>query len=529
MRDHLVPAHIGPRASHALFVACAGLLVGVFGWLATSPRMLVHINWDAGSYFHQIANGTVTWSSPPWNAHYGMQYVYLVSFWVVRLVGGTCIDGARLLNACCLATIAIFLSDAGIRLARCRWVAALAVAFWISAFVTQFLIFTLEDNIVFLAPAAGVLWLCTVREAKWGAVESLLAGFLVALATLMSIQGVIYVLPPLYVGVVLCGRQVSWLRRTRNAGYTLLALLIGMIGFACFISTTSALSAQQALSPMFFRPTSSFPSTTTAAVDLLLDVSGSLTTIGTAASLHVFSNRIPYSSRMVLAIFGAAVLFVQVGLLVVSTSWCYGQRRWGPHMLAASLLLFTMLTALYRDVPYAYLKRTDFAPLLAAFLFASLARFLPSARPRRVAGAVMTLVVAAQLLATWSWRQAEAKTYITLDKTVLGRAIPGYHGVPGEGSFLRHFRALREANPSACAFVFDASEIAYGRWNPDITANIWSELPSHYIIGNPSQMATWPRTMRVLDPRSASKALSGCEWISPAARHTLHQLPSAGR
>jgi hypothetical protein len=135
----------------------------------------------------------------------------------------------------------------------------------------------------------------------------------------------------------------------------------------------------------------------------------------------------------------------------------------------------------------------------------------------------LALLVAAQAFAAWRWRRAEAASYATLDESVIGRRVPGYHGIPGEGSFFRHFRTLRQANPSACAFVFDASEVAHGRWNPDITANIWSELPAHYIIGNPAEMGTWRRKLRVLDPRSARTVLSGCEWISPAAQRTLAQ------
>ena len=509
--------------STGLFVASVAILTGLFGWVPTSPRLLVHINWDAGSYIHQIANGSVGWSSAPWNAHYGMQYVYMVFFWAARLAGGTYIDGARLLGAFCLAIIAALLADAGYRIAGSRLVAALVVALWASAFVNQFLVFTLEDNLVFLAPAAGVLWLCAVRAETWGAGESLLAGLLAAAAGLMSIQGVVYVLPALYAGVVLGGRETPAILRARNAGITLLALLGGEIGFACLVSGTSALPLRQALAVLLSRPNpSSIPNSATEAVRLLADVPGSLRTLGLAASLQLFSNRIPFASSSALLGIGGLVLLVEMVVFVATTVWCFRQRRWGPHLFATSLLLFTVLTALYRDVQYAYLKRTDFVPLLAVFLLlTSVPAFSSSTRLRRIVVSVLALVVVAQGFAAWRWRRAEATTYATLDESVVGRRLPGYHGVPGEGSFFHHFRALRQANPAACAFVFNLSEVEHGRWNPDITASIWSELPAHYIIGNPAVMSTWPRRMRVLDPRSASTVLSGCEWISPAARHCL--------
>ncbi|MGB8295713.1 MAG: hypothetical protein WCG85_09835 [Polyangia bacterium] len=509
--------------SARFFVAGVAILAGLFGWVATSPRFLVHINWDAGSYIHQIANGAVAWSSAPWNPHYGMQYMYMVFFWVARLAGGTCIDGARLLGAFCLAAIAALLADAGHRIAGSRLVAALVVALWASAFVTQFLVFTLEDNLVFLAPAAGVLWLCALRAEQWGARESLVAGLLAAAAALMSTQGVLYVLPPLYVGVVLRGRGTSAILRARDAGITLLAMLGGEIGFACLVSGTSALPLRQALAVLLSRPTtSSLPQSATEAIRLLADVAGSLRNLGLAASLQLFSNRIPFASSFALVGIGGFVLLVEIVVLVAATLWSFRQRRWGPHLFATSLLLFSVLTALYRDVPYAYLKRTDFVPLLAAFLLLTSADALfGSTRLRKIAVFALALLIAAQGFAAWRWRRAEAASYATLDETVLGRRIPGYHGVPGEGSFFRHFRALRQANPSACAFVFDVSEVEHGRWNPDITASIWSELPAHYIMGNPAQMSTWPRRMRVLDPQSAGKVLSGCEWISPAAQRSL--------
>jgi hypothetical protein len=514
-----------------LFVAGAGLLAGLFGWVATSPRLLVHINWDAGSYIHQIADGSVRWSSAPWNAHCGMPYLYLAFSWAARLAGGTYIDGARLLDAFCLAVIAALLADAGIRLAGSRLAAGLVVGFFASAFVTQFLVFTLEDNLVFLTPATGILWLCAVRGEKWGARESLLAGLLAAAAGLVSIQGVIYILPPLYVAVVLPSRETSALRRARDAGLALAGLLVGAMGFALFLSSTSALSLKGAISFLSTRPEpSQFPRGASEAVKLLADVSGSLRTVGIAASLQLFCNRIPFASSFWLAGIGGFVLLLEAGVVVAATVWSRRRRCWGPHLCATSLFLFTVLTALYRDVAYAYLKRTDFVPLFVAFLFMTSApAFSSSTWLRRIGVFALALLVAAQAFAAWRWRRAEAASYATLDETVIGRRLPGYHGVPGDGSFFRHFRALRRANPSACAFVFDAGEVAHGRWDPDITASIWSELPAHYVIGNPALMATWPRKLRILDPRSARSILSGCEWISPAARHTLGGMTGRGR
>jgi hypothetical protein len=289
------------------------------------------------------------------------------------------------------------------------------------------------------------------------------------------------------------------------------------------VSATSALPLRQALTVLFSRPDpSQFPKTTAETIKLLADVSGSLKTLGVAASLQLFANRIPFAASSWLTGLGGLVLLVEIGVFVAATLWAFRRRCFGPHLFATTLLLFTVLTALYRDVAYAYLKRTDFVPLLAAFIFITSApAILTSTRRRWIAASGLALLVAAQILTAWRWQRAEAGTYVTLDQTVIGRRVSGYHGVPGEGSFFQHFRALRRAHPSACAFVFEASEVTHGRWNPDLTGSIWSELPAHYIIGDPARMATWPRKLRVLDPKSARTTLSGCEWISPAAQQSL--------
>ena len=124
MVDRPPPRRIG----HRLFVAGAGLLTGLFGWVATSPRLLVHINWDAGSFISNIASGSARWSSTPWNSHFGIQYLYMVFFWAARLAGGTCIDGARFLDALCLAAIAAVLDPRSARtvLSGCEWISPAA-------------------------------------------------------------------------------------------------------------------------------------------------------------------------------------------------------------------------------------------------------------------------------------------------------------------------------------------------------------------------------------------------------------------
>lgn len=44
-----------PRFAHARFLASIAVAAALLQWIATSPRWLVHINWDAGFYLHHVA------------------------------------------------------------------------------------------------------------------------------------------------------------------------------------------------------------------------------------------------------------------------------------------------------------------------------------------------------------------------------------------------------------------------------------------------------------------------------------------
>jgi hypothetical protein len=209
-------------------------------------------------------------------------------------------------------------------------------------------------------------------------------------------------------------------------------------------------------------------------------------------------------------------------MVAAATRLSLRTRRWTAHLFAVIFLLLMLLTSLYRDVEYAYLKRTDFLPvLLAFFIMAWLGPAARLTRGRKLLAAGLGLLVLWQVATGWRWRSREVASYETLDMTVLGRRVPGYHGLPPEGSFLRHFRSLRKGNPKACAFVFDAGEVQHGRWNPDLTGSIWSELPKHLVLAGPGQMGGWPRPLDTIDPGQAKKTLTGCEWLSEAARRRL--------
>jgi hypothetical protein len=523
----LVDAHAPPSAARPLqrwahpgFVVAVAILAGLVQWLATAPRWLVHINWDAGSYLHQIAMGRAAWSSPTWTAHAGLQYLYLAACALVRVFHGTPADGFRFLNTVGFALLAGMLADAGLRLTRSRLLAALLVLVWATAFVTQFLSFTLEDNLVFLTPAMGMLWLCAVRASTWGARESLVGGLIAAAAGILSIQGVLYLLPPLYLAAILPRPGLTLRRRAWHSALVLAGLGAGIAGFVLFFLATTSLGWRPALAHLLARPTSTLPGTRAALVAQVLDLRAAARTVGIATSLHLFRNRLPFATPAALVGIGGTVLAVEVGVAALATWHAVRTRQWAVHFFAVLLLAMTVMTSLYRDVEYAYLKRTDFAPIFLVFILMAVASG-GTRLVRRLLGVCLALIVAWQVSTGLRWRRHEVATYETLDTTLLGRRQPGYHGLATGGSFLRHFRQLHEANPRACAFVLDFSEVGQGRWNPDLTGCIWSELPRHWILAAPSEMAGWPRPLQALDPTSARKSLTGCEWLSEAAKRRL--------
>src|SRR5207245_739190 len=70
---------------------------------------------------------------------------------------------------------------------------------------------------------------------------------------------------------------------------------------------------------------------------------------------------------------GWAVIAAFVALLALCTRAALRRRRWDLHLVALSLLLFTLVTPLYHDLTeWRYLVRFDFWPLLLVLLLAAL-------------------------------------------------------------------------------------------------------------------------------------------------------------
>ena len=107
---------------------------------------------------------------------------------------------------------------------------------------------------------------------------------------------------------------------------------------------------------------------------------------------------------------------------------------------------------------------------------------------------------------------ALAVTWAREYRTQLSEREPrGYHGKNGM-PWSMYFRSLRQKHPQACRFVFVMDEaLAHGRYQLEIPAGLWSELPDHVIVGDPAQTGFWPRKVNVVAPQDWQPA-EDCEW-----------------
>ena len=142
------------------------------------------------------------WSDAPWNAHFAIGHVYLIGVYLATALGGTIIDGFRLMDALAFGLTAGLLSDAARRLSGDRWLGALCALAWATAWVNLLFLFTLEDNPLYLPAAAALFWLVVARRDRWTARQSVWAGALAAWAALQSWQALYYLGPAGYAALL---------------------------------------------------------------------------------------------------------------------------------------------------------------------------------------------------------------------------------------------------------------------------------------------------------------------------------------
>jgi hypothetical protein len=517
----------GQRAR--LFAVSAALFAFGFAWLLSGPGFVPLINWDNGAYVSSLATGALNWSSYPWNNHLGILQEYLLGTWLARGLGMTLIDGFRIVGATAFTIAFVALADTLRVLTRSVLLAALLSVVWATAWVNLHYHLIIEDNWLFLAPAAVLLRICVLRADRWRWWDGLTAGALLTLAFLGSWQALPYLAPPLGAALLAGPRERSWATSVRDALVVPTAFFLSLMGWAALSVLTSSMKWARLWAVILSRPDPSFLPKTARQLWAFVASGLPLDTIGTAVQYHLtfsayrLSWTLPLSTKSL----GGLALGIEVALFIGGTWWALRRKDLRFHLLPAMLLLFTLATSLHKDdATYAELKRFDFVP---PFLVLIAGVCLGAAAPKaRVRAGIATLLVAGILIQTvlgLRWAAHERASYrTTLPWAELHKPPTQVYGRDGLGWF-GYFRRLRHENPHVCRFVFVVSEFSSGWWNFDLVGALWSELPDHLTIGvepvaldRPLSIWRFPiKYMSLLEARRRG-LLAGCAWLSQDAR-----------
>ena len=302
-----------------------------------------------------------------------------------------------------------------------------------TAWVTFFLVLSLEDNILFLPSGAAVLCVCALRVDDWQWRDSLLAGVLAAAAALMSWQALLYLAPAFYAALVGGGRDRKALMRARDAAVVIAAFFATLFVWILFIAaTTRTQTVKMLLQCLFGRPSGRFD------VRRFSDITGELHAIGIAASYmlqHTAMSLRPMKTTP--ETLGGWMLALITLAFVAATVTAYRRRSWAPHVLGATLLLFTLVTPFYVDIDYRYLIRFDFLPILVALLLALALRPL-AARPlpRALVAVALGAIIVTQTALALGYVHRQRASYPTL-ATWLGAHPPAAFYGRGGAAVLR--------------------------------------------------------------------------------------------
>jgi hypothetical protein len=524
------------RPPHLLAVAF-GALGALWAWLATGPYLLAQINWDNGGYLTRCALRDLTPSSEPWSAHLAIGHVYLAFVALARALGGTPVHGFRLASALAFGAATALLCAVLLRLTRDRLLSALLTLCWMTAWVNQFLLYTLEDNLLYLPPAVALLGHALLRPPAWSARDSLLAGALGAAGALVSWQALLYLGPPLY--AALFSRRHPAVR-LRDAALVLVGFLAALLLWVGAVSAATDLTAPRLLGIVFSPPGPGGK----LHVGSPTEIARNLLNIGTGA-LFQLSHRgyllagwaydrknelppLPFS----LSALGAVVLALELAGLAVATYLAFARRRPGIHVLAVALLLFTLAAGFYRDHEWRYLIRFDFLPLCGVLLVGGfLGACAHRSRPLRgVVAVALCLVALLQLAFGLRWDRAQLRQYPPLSAWREGKVRSGMCCGRDGKSWYGYFHGIRQRHPRACAYLFAPLEVRDGTWDYDMIGTLWSELPEHVVLGDPAAFRAHRYPPRVLSPQKVrEQGLDGpCAYVSPEARPLLLTISGVG-
>jgi hypothetical protein len=520
------------RRPERVFAASAALFAFVFAWILSGPNIVPLINWDNGSYMASIAIGRLTWSAYPWNNHMGIGQEYLIGVKVAHLLGLTVVDGFRLVGAIAFAAGFACIADTLRVVTRSYLFAALLTLAWATAWVNLHYHLIIEDNWLFLAPAAATLRICVLRADDWRWRDGVACGALVMVAFLGSWQALPYLAPAMWAALLAGPRARRWWERARAAAVVPAAFLASLLLWAALFVASSSLKWKPLLAVVFSRPEPSFLPHSAAQLWATVKSGVILDTLGTGVQYHLTFSAYKLSSALPIGTMklGRLALGFQIALAFAGAGLALRRRDLRPHLLTAMLLLFTLVTSLHKDeATYAELKRYDFVPLyLVLIAGVGLGMVRMDRWLRAGVAALLSVIIVVQTAFGLRWASRERASYRTTRPwSELPQPATQLYGRDGLGWY-GYFRRLRRENPHACRFVFVVTEFNSGWWNFDLMGALWSELPNHLTIGPPGNiidrpLPAWryPINFMYTNDARAKGLLGGCAWLSEDARRIV--------
>jgi hypothetical protein len=513
---------ITPARRGAMLAVMASAIAGVtFGWFGTSPWLSMGINWDTAGYSTDIGRGGA-WAGYPWNSHYGAWQVYWIATHVARAFGATLLDGVRGLNALALAGSAAMLALCGLRWKLSPVLAVLIAGIYLCSWGTLLLVFTWEDNVLVHPGALAALTVCIFRVGNWRARDSLLAGACIGIASLMSWQGASFALPAIYAAAVLGVPGLAWYRRLANTALVPLGLVaMRAVWVTIYWLTATKLSLLKLFQTAFGRPSPNYlPEHLSGWWVLLgkwreiLDHVGIGVTHEAGPSFRDSAALVPY-----LRFFG--ILLLAISLLAWLTTNLLFRARFsrGTQFVAAAFFGLTMASAIYLDLPVDKYKRYDYIPMCLSLGCAALAAHIVARkvflhRTNSILAAALFLLLGGQSLVAYRWNREWYAKFPS----------PANYAGHGTQTWFAYMRSLKKTHPAACSFMFAFDEVKNGRYQLEIPAALYSELPNPMIVGAPPGAAQWPRPLPLYTGTATQNSLRSCAWASPSAQAVMGRM-----
>lgn len=512
-----LPADPAARAT-LVAAAATGLVCFLVSWIGSAPWSLTGLHWDTGTFMARMATTTHRWrnSGVPWTSHLALPQIYIVACAMVQLVGGSCYDAFRLLQSLCMGAAGVLFFATAARLARSTTLGALLTVAFATAWGMVLLVFMMVDNLVYLPLVVGVLYVCARRIDGWRDRDSLVAGAIGGVATLVSLQCVLYLIPPLFT-IAFFGGARSLLTRLRQLGEVIVVFAAVVVTWGLLLGATTNTTVAQVFDVMTARPQATYVPKNEKELRALFDMKKFFQHLGmgvaqeltSQAGADILYHRMPSIGEWLLG--GEALLLV--GAVV---AWWRKRAQAALVLVAFTLLALTVATSLYHDLLIEKYKRYDFLPLLAALAVAATvgsAQRLHRVLTRvAIVGAVVTigLQTAGAVATNRQWHQ---------DLPFMPRGLNEYYGREGL-SWIGYFRKLARSQPTACRFVFGIDEFSGIRYNNEVSAGLATQLPAYAMVGFPGQVFKWKFKPTLIEP-SRRDLLRDCDVISPRARIAL--------